>query len=354
MGLISSNFVGYSLMILLLLLVVISVYFATSKKIDNERVTIITGYFKYLLGSIVLALMTFLIGKGLEERELAIKESEHLNAQAATFLGKDVGTKKEYVHFFSVVTRSEPARKRWVEYYDAIVSEYNEELKESESRDSLLKKNDSIIRAEKIKWSEQIVLIDSLQNELDKSNSKDEVLEQLAVSRKELNKTQEKFDSIQIENYDLNKKQRVAEYKLKSVAEKKIDISLSSDLSSKTCTEFLQPLITCLDSTKTIYEKYEKDKGYKYKYAKILYRLNNKMKDLLNAKILSIPTELINPGRELLEHFNAWTVGYLSLLEKVESPKDNDRFRVIYDGSRFPKDAANLFRNEWNNTCNQD
>lgn len=349
----TSNIIGFILLIILIGLIIWSLIITLNPKLSEERVKTISGYFKFLTGSIVLVLITFFVNKGLEERELAIQESKQLNEQVKYLIGQDVGVKKEYVEYFSIVTRSYQARDRWKKYFNQVKGEYEIKINEKITNGDKISKNDSLAynKYSKIIFEQSLVL-DSL-NENVKTGSKinKDLAAKIKQSERKLTNAKATFDSLQFENFYLKQEQKKIETKLESASDKRLNLTEINLRESEICDDLFQPLLTYLETSKDIYtEKYKKN-GYRYEDAKKLYDLNINMVNLISEKSGLIPNYLVKDVKNLVNHFNAWIKGFENTLIKIPSPSNKTRFQVIYYGETFPSASAKLIESDFNERC---
>lgn len=349
----TSNLVGFTLLIILIGLIIWSLRITLNPNLSEERINTVSGYFKFLIGSVVLVLITFFVNKGLEERELAIQESRQLNEQVKYLIGQDVGVKKEYVQYFSIVTRSYQARDRWKKYFEEVKEDYNQKIEEKITNGDKIAKNDSLAyKKYSLIISEQSSILDSL-NEIIKTDIKNNnsLTAEIKQSKKKLTNAKSAFDSLQLENYYLKQEQKKIEEKLESASDKRLNLTESSLREDEICNDLIQPLLAYLESSKDVYASSYKKNGYRYKDAKKLYDLNVKMVNLLSDKSDLIPNYLIKDTKSLVNHFNSWIKGFENTLIKIPQPSDGTKFQVIYYGETFPTSSAKLLEADFNKRC---
>jgi uncharacterized protein YcbK (DUF882 family) len=116
------------------------------------------GFAKFLLGTVVLGLVTTFVNKDIQNKEIALKEIDQRRAielreqeQLGKFiehaLAEDVGLRRRFSQYFSTVTRSQELRNGWIEYNKAVEQEF---LETQKARDELVRK----IESEKLGSSE--------------------------------------------------------------------------------------------------------------------------------------------------------------------------------------------------------
>jgi len=107
------------------------------KSEDFERLQIWLGFIKFILGTVVLGLITTLINYHIQQKEIELKkieqqrtielkEQEQLGNFIQHALQEDIGTRKRFAEYFSTVTRSEDLRQCWISYYKLVKYEFDE------------------------------------------------------------------------------------------------------------------------------------------------------------------------------------------------------------------------------------
>jgi len=69
----------------------------------DERLKIWVGLVKFLLGTFALGLVTTLINKEFQEREIELKELEQLGKFVEHAIQEDIGIRKRFAEYFSKV-----------------------------------------------------------------------------------------------------------------------------------------------------------------------------------------------------------------------------------------------------------
>lgn len=96
---------------------------------------------KFILGSIVLAGITYWIDAGFKERQIAIEETHEIGNYIEIALDKNAATRRRFAEYFATVTRSDGLRFRWNEYLKLVILEekiINDSIKRNEAElDSL-------------------------------------------------------------------------------------------------------------------------------------------------------------------------------------------------------------------------
>lgn len=83
-------------------------------------------FLKWIIGSVVLVLITTIIDSGLKSRDIGVKESE-LYSKFMTdsiIFNQNIRRKYELARFFKSVSVSEEVRKGWIIYFEEIKAEY--------------------------------------------------------------------------------------------------------------------------------------------------------------------------------------------------------------------------------------
>ena len=96
----------------------------------EERLKLWLGFAKFILGTVVLGLVTTFVNHTLQKRELELKEQEQVAQFLQHALQEDVGVRHRFAQYFSTVTRSDELRRGWAEYYRQVDAEFTEKEKE--------------------------------------------------------------------------------------------------------------------------------------------------------------------------------------------------------------------------------
>lgn len=140
------------------------------KRISAEKLKIWIDFFKWIIVSIVLFLITTKIDEGFRDREISIKETEHYDTYMDYIINSDkIAERRELAQFLAIVTVSEPIRERWEEYFKITNKIYIEYVKESNQiKDSIkdLAFIDSLSLKEKRKLAELEKRISFLNNQI--------------------------------------------------------------------------------------------------------------------------------------------------------------------------------------------
>jgi hypothetical protein len=86
-------------------------------------------FWKFFLGSVVVALVSAILGQVIKGREVAIKESEEIGKYIPYALEADGRKRSQFADFFAHVTRDKTYRQQWIAYRDDIGKELDKEQK---------------------------------------------------------------------------------------------------------------------------------------------------------------------------------------------------------------------------------
>ena len=98
----------------------------------EERFKAWLTFTQFLLGTVVVGIVSTIINHQIQTREIEIKEQESNAKLLEQALQEDIGVRRRLAQYFSHVTRSDELRERWVEYSKIIESEYQGALKEKQ------------------------------------------------------------------------------------------------------------------------------------------------------------------------------------------------------------------------------
>src|ERR1043166_5048388 len=93
---------------------------------------------KFFLGSVVVALVSIILGQVIKSREVAIKESEEIGKYIPQALEADGRKRWQFADFFAHVTRDRRYRAQWIEYRDDIGKEIEKDAKAEEQQRKLV------------------------------------------------------------------------------------------------------------------------------------------------------------------------------------------------------------------------
>ncbi len=98
----------------------------------EERFKTWLTFTQFVLGTVVVGIVSTIINHQIQTREIEIKEQESNAKLLEQALQEDIGVRRRLAQYFSHVTRSDELRGRWVEYSKIIESEYQDTLKEKQ------------------------------------------------------------------------------------------------------------------------------------------------------------------------------------------------------------------------------
>lgn len=106
----------------------------------DDRLKILLGFARFFLGTFALALVTLLVNREIQKREIDLKEQEQIGKFLDQALDINVEARLRFAQYFSNVTRSDELRKRWDEYYKVVKAEYEDRKKEKQELEDRAKK----------------------------------------------------------------------------------------------------------------------------------------------------------------------------------------------------------------------
>ena len=95
-------------------------------RLDEKHLKLWLDFAKFLLGSVVVALVTFMVDAGFKYREIAIKEQEYLAKFKEEALDDKIEVRIRLAEYFSKVTVTSEHRERWKAYLDLLVKKEGE------------------------------------------------------------------------------------------------------------------------------------------------------------------------------------------------------------------------------------
>jgi hypothetical protein len=119
-----------------------------TSNIDFEKFKIKINLFKWLIGTIGIALITFIINWGFKDRAVGMTEIDEYNTKFATdliVLNENPVKKRMLAQFFSTVTPSETLKDGWLSYFKQVDEEYLRFLKNK--ADNEMKLNDLNVKS---------------------------------------------------------------------------------------------------------------------------------------------------------------------------------------------------------------
>ncbi len=80
---------------------------------NDERFKIWISLVKFLLGTFALGIITLMVNSKIQEREISLKEQEHLAKFTNVALKENVGPRRLLAQYFANVTQSKKLREGW-------------------------------------------------------------------------------------------------------------------------------------------------------------------------------------------------------------------------------------------------
>jgi|GEM_PF-7048806 len=113
---------------------------------DNERLKIRLNFYKFLLGSLLLGGVALMTKSAIQNREMGLKEQEHLAEFTREILKNDVGPRLLLAEYFSCVTQSEGLRAGWQRYHNLVKNQYDSmQIKVNKLEKTIASLQDSIV-----------------------------------------------------------------------------------------------------------------------------------------------------------------------------------------------------------------
>ena len=85
---------------------------------DIEKLKLLIDLIKFILGSVVVALVTFWINAGFKDREIALSEHQYLVQFKDDALNEDIEVRRRLAEYFAKLTLGKEMRERWLAYLD--------------------------------------------------------------------------------------------------------------------------------------------------------------------------------------------------------------------------------------------
>ncbi|MEO8149047.1 MAG: hypothetical protein ABI723_15480 [Bacteroidia bacterium] len=96
---------------------------------SEEKLKIVIDIVKWIIGSVVLVIVTTIIDTGFKEREMAIKEMAKFDSYIDMVTSADkLVERKRLAQFFKTMTISKDVQARWSDYYEIVSKEYDDTL----------------------------------------------------------------------------------------------------------------------------------------------------------------------------------------------------------------------------------
>jgi hypothetical protein len=106
--------------------------------VDRNHLDLWLNFWKFVLGTVVLGIVTTLLNNKIQEREVELKELDQLGKFANYALEEEVGVRRRFAQYFSNVTRSKELREGWQRYEAVVNKEYEEKQAETKDIEKLL------------------------------------------------------------------------------------------------------------------------------------------------------------------------------------------------------------------------
>ena len=87
---------------------------------DIEKLKLLIDLIKFILGSVVVALVTFWINAGFKDREIALSEHQYLVQFKDDALNEDIEVRRRLAEYFAKLTLGKEMRERWLAYLELI------------------------------------------------------------------------------------------------------------------------------------------------------------------------------------------------------------------------------------------
>lgn len=154
---------------------------------DNEKLKIWLNFTKFLLGSCALGFVTLIVNSAIQDREISLKEQEHLATFTQEALKENVGPRRLLAQYFAAVTQSEDLREGWIRYLNIVEKEYqyteNRKIEKDQEVAKLEETLEEIREKFSIQGEEQNKNIRQLEKKLAfKSAERDNIQAQLDIS----------------------------------------------------------------------------------------------------------------------------------------------------------------------------
>lgn len=124
---------------------------------DIEKQKQWLGFFKFLVGTVVLGLVSTLISYQMQRKEIELKQMDQLGTYTDQVLTDKLEERRTFAKFISTVSQSPGVRERWKEWYDIVDRDYRNLKAEIDSLQDTVLAMDSrdVIEAEKLKQLQQ-------------------------------------------------------------------------------------------------------------------------------------------------------------------------------------------------------
>jgi len=130
----------------------------------EERLAQWLGFAKFVLGTVVLGLVTTAVNNSIQTREVELREQEQVGQFLQHALQEDVGVRRRFAQYFATVTRSSALREGWGRYSQLVEAEYQEALGEKVELEERLAASGAMEGLEREALSARIAELDQALN----------------------------------------------------------------------------------------------------------------------------------------------------------------------------------------------
>ena len=108
----------------------------------GDKLKLWLDFSKFLLGTVVVGLVSLWINSGIETRQVELKEMEEIGRFVEYALEENVGVRMRFAQYFSTVVRSEELRERWEAYSELVEMEFTETQEQEVALDEAIERGD--------------------------------------------------------------------------------------------------------------------------------------------------------------------------------------------------------------------
>ena len=108
----------------------------------GDKLKLWLDFSKFLLGTVVVGLVSLWINSGIETRQVELKEMEEIGRFVEYALEENVGVRMRFAQYFSTVVRSEELRERWEAYSELVETEFTETQEQEVALDEAIERGD--------------------------------------------------------------------------------------------------------------------------------------------------------------------------------------------------------------------
>ena len=109
---------------------------------NGDKLKLWLDFSKFLLGTVVVGLVSLWINSGIETRQVELKEMEEIGRFVEYALEENVGVRMRFAQYFSTVVRSEELRERWEAYSELVETEFTETQEQAVALDEAIERGD--------------------------------------------------------------------------------------------------------------------------------------------------------------------------------------------------------------------